>query len=326
MDVIQTSNGATCQLADRQVVVVGNGMVGHRFVELAAAPGWAVTVFGEEPRAAYDRVHLSDYFSGVGAQELALPPLPPSATVHIGERVTRIDREAKSVRTDQGRRVSYDKLVLATGSYPFVPPIEGRDLPHCHVYRTIEDLDAIQASGAQAETGVVVGGGLLGLEAANALKNMALATHVVEFAPALMGTQLDEGGAAMLRGMIEDLGVTVHTGKNTQRIVAGESARYRMEFADGEALETDMVVFSAGIRPRDELARDCELDMGERGGIAIDERCKTSDPDILAIGECALYEGRIFGLVAPGYEMAKVAAGVLAENSNATFRSADMST
>ena len=327
MDVIQTSNGATCQLADRQVVVVGNGMVGHRFVELAVAtPGMAVTVFGEEPRAAYDRVHLSEYFSGVGAQELALPPLPPSATVHVGERVTRIDREAKSVRTDQGRCVSYDTLVLATGSYPFVPPIEGRDLPHCHVYRTIEDLDAIQASGAQAETGVVVGGGLLGLEAANALKNMALATHVVEFAPALMGTQLDEGGAAMLRGMIEDLGVTVHTGKNTQRIAAGESARYRMEFADGDVLETDMVVFSAGIRPRDELARDCELDMGERGGIAIDERCKTSDPDILAIGECALYEGRVFGLVAPGYEMAKVAAGVLAENSNATFRSADMST
>ena len=332
MNSVRTVNATTRHRTDAtcQVVVVGNGMVGHRFVELAVAmPGIAITTFGEEPRAAYDRVHLSEYFSGVGVEELALPALPADATVHVGERVTEVDRDAKCVLTIQGRRVSYDTLVLATGSYPFVPPIEGRDLPHCHVYRTIEDLDAIQASGAEAQIGVVVGGGLLGLEAANALKNMALATHVVEFAPALMGTQLDEGGAAMLRGMIEELGVTVHTGKNTQRIVAaagGESARYRMEFADGDALETDMVVFSAGIRPRDELARACGLTVGERGGIVIDERCQTSDPNIFAIGECALYDGRIFGLVAPGYEMAKVAAAALDHNPDAAFRSADMST
>lgn len=332
MNSVRTVDAATRHRTDaaRQVVVVGNGMVGHRFVELAATmQGIAITTFGEEPRAAYDRVHLSEYFSGVGVEELALPALPSDATVHVGERVTEIDRDAKCVLTNQGRHVSYDTLVLATGSYPFVPPIEGRDLPHCHVYRTIEDLDAIQASGAEAQIGVVVGGGLLGLEAANALKNMALATHVVEFAPALMGTQLDEGGAAMLRGMIEELGVTVHTGKNTQRIVAaagGESARYRMEFADGDVLETDMVVFSAGIRPRDELARACGLTVGERGGIVIDERCKTSDPHIFAIGECALYDGRIFGLVAPGYEMAKVAAAALADNPDMAFRSADMST
>ena len=334
MNSVRTVDAATRHRTDaaRQVVVVGNGMVGHRFVELAAAmPGIAITTFGEEPRAAYDRVHLSEYFSGVGVEELALPALPSDATVHVGERVTEIDRDAKCVLTNQGRRVSYDTLVLATGSYPFVPPIEGRDLPHCHVYRTIEDLNAIQASGAEAQIGVVVGGGLLGLEAANALKNMALATHVVEFAPALMGTQLDEGGATMLRAMIEELGVAVHTGKNTRRIVAadavgGESARYRMEFADGEALETDMVVFSAGIRPRDELARASGLTVGERGGIVIDERCKTSDPNIFAIGECALYDGRIFGLVAPGYEMAKVAAAALDHNPDAAFRSADMST
>ena len=322
-------NAATRMGADagRQVVVVGNGMVGHRFVELAAAiPGVGITVIGEEPRTAYDRVHLSAYFTGVGAGDLALAPPPSSAAVHVGERVTEIDRESKTVRTDGDRRLSYDTLVLATGSYPFVPPIDGRDLAHCHVYRTIEDLDAIRASGAGAEVGVVVGGGLLGLEAANALKNMGLATHVVEFAPALMGTQLDDGGGAMLRGMIEDLGVRVHTGKNTLRIVAGASARYRMEFADGDALETDMVVFSAGIRPRDELARDCGLDMGERGGIVIDERCATSDPNILAVGECALYDGRIFGLVAPGYEMAKVAAGVLGGRQDVLFRGADMST
>ena len=314
-------------LPNRQVVVVGNGMVGHRFVELAAAiPGVAITVLGEEPRTAYDRVHLSNYFAGTSASDLALPAAPSTATVRVGERVTAIDRESKTVRTDRGPQIGYDTLVLATGSYPFVPTIDGRDLPHCHVYRTIEDLDAIAASGAGAKVGVVVGGGLLGLEAANALKNMALATHVVEFAPGLMGTQLDDGGGTMLRGMIEDLGVAVHTGKNTLRIVPGEAARHRMEFADGDSLETDLVVFSAGIRPRDELARDCGLATGERGGIAIDESCRTSDPDIFAIGECALYDGRIFGLVAPGYEMAKVAASVLAGNDDATFHGADMST
>ena len=176
--------------ADRRIVVVGNGMVGHRFVELAATmPGLAVTVFGEEPRGAYDRVHLSDYFADAGVEDLALPPPPAGAAVHVGERVTGIDRAARVVRTDRDREVSYDALILATGSYPFVPPIDGRDLPHCHVYRTIEDLDGIRASGAEAEVGVVVGGGLLGLEAANALRNMGLDTHVVEFAPALMGTQ-----------------------------------------------------------------------------------------------------------------------------------------
>ena len=313
--------------AVRQVVVVGNGMVGHRFVELAAAvPGVAVTVFGEEPRTAYDRVHLSDYFAGAGVDDLALPGAPAGATVHVGERVTAIDRASRVVRTDRDRRVRYDTLVLATGSYPFVPPIDGRDRPHCHVYRTIEDLDAIRASGADAETGVVVGGGLLGLEAANALRNMGLVTHVVEFAPSLMGTQLDDGGGAMLRGMIEELGVSVHTGRNTVQIVPGESARYRMEFAGGDTLETDLVVFSAGIRPRDELARDCGLAVGERGGIVIDEGCATSDPNILAVGECALYDGRIFGLVGPGYEMARVAAAGLAGNGTAAFRGADMST
>ena len=312
--------------ADRRIVVVGNGMVGHRFVELAAAmPGLAVTVFGEEPHPAYDRVHLSDYFTGAGAEDLALAPPPAGAAMHVGERVTGIDRAARVVRTDRDRRVGYDALVLATGSYPFVPPIDGRDLPHCHAYRTIEDLDAIRASGAEAEVGVVVGGGLLGLEAANALRNMGLDTHVVEFAPALMGTQLDDGGAAMLRGMIEDLGVSVHTGRNTLRIAPGDAARYRMEFADGDKLETDLVVFSAGIRPRDELARDCGLAVGERGGIVIDGSCRTSDPNVFAIGECALHDGRIFGLVGPGYEMAKVAASALA-GSEGAFRSADMST
>ncbi len=311
----------------RQVVVVGNGMVGHRFVELVReSPGVAVTVFGEEPRPAYDRVHLSEYFNGCSADDLTLDAVSEDATVHIGEAIERIDPEAKTVRSSAGREVAYDALVLATGSYPFVPPIPGNDQPHCHVYRTLEDLDGIKASGRGAEVGVVVGGGLLGLEAANALTNMGLATHVVEFAPGLMTTQLDDGGGAMLRSMIENLGVAVHTGKNTQRIVAGDTRRYRLAFADGEVLETDLVVFSAGIRPRDELARACGLVVGERGGVVIDGACRTSDPDIFAIGECALFDGRIFGLVAPGYEMAKVAASVIGGTGEAAFRGGDMST
>jgi nitrite reductase (NADH) large subunit len=158
---------------------------------------------------------------------------------------------------------------------------------------------------------VVIGGGLLGLECAKALRDMRLDTHVVEFAPRLMAVQVDDLGGRVLRGRIEELGVTVHTQKNTLRIVDGEAATHRMEFADGSFLETDMIVFSAGIRPRDELARACGLDAGPRGGIAIDDDCLTSDPDIYAIGECAAWKGQTFGLVAPGYDMARTVARAL---------------
>ncbi|KOO10997.1 nitrite reductase, partial [Vibrio xuii] len=168
--------------------------------------------------------------------------------------------------------------------------------------------------------GVVIGGGLLGLEAANAIKNLGLETHVVEFAPRLMAVQLEEGGGALLRRKIEDMGVAVHTEKATTEIVAGESARYRMNFADGSHLETDMVVFSAGIRPQDELARSSNIDIGERGGIVINNYCQTSQPDVYAIGECALWQNQVFGLVAPGYQMAKVAAShLLGEHAPAEF-------
>ncbi|MEE8304456.1 MAG: nitrite reductase large subunit NirB, partial [Candidatus Tectomicrobia bacterium] len=220
----------------------------------------------------------------------------------------------------------YDLLVLATGSYPFVPPIPGSDRDHCHVYRTIEDLDGMLASGRDAEIGAVVGGGLLGLEAANALRYMGLQTHVVEFASSLMNVQVDEGGADMLREKIEALGVTVHTKTNTTGIKDGLQRRHRMEFADNDILETDMIVFSAGIRPRHELAEAAGLDIGERGGIAINDDCQTSDPSIYAIGECALWEGRIFGLVAPGYDMAKAAASHITGTNTKQFKGADMST
>ncbi|HEV7447219.1 MAG TPA: nitrite reductase large subunit NirB [Steroidobacteraceae bacterium] len=302
--------------ARSRLLVVGNGMVGQRFLEsMPSDASFDITVLGEEPRPAYDRVQLSAFFSGKTADDLSLVEAGfftrNNIGLKLGERVESINLSARKVRTSHGHELEYDTLVLATGSYPFVPPIAGRDRPHCHVYRTIEDLEAIRSSSQGARVGVVLGGGLLGLEAAKALRDLGLETNVVEFAPRLMALQVDDGGGQMLRRRIEALGVRVHTGKNTANIVAGGNARHRMNFSDGSSLEADVIVFSAGIRPRDELARAAGLAIGERGGIVIDDNCRTSDPDIYAIGECALWRGRIFGLVAPGYDMARVAAATI---------------
>jgi nitrite reductase (NADH) large subunit len=306
-----------------RLLVVGNGMVGQRFLEsLPADSPFDITVLGEEPRPAYDRVQLSAFFSGKTAADLSLVEPGFFAKKNIGlklrERAVAIDRAARKVRTFDGLVLEYDVLVLALGSFPFVPPIPGRDRPHCHVYRTIEDLEAIQASSVGARVGAVVGGGLLGLEAAKALKDLGLETNVIEFAPRLMALQVDDGGGGMLRRKIEALGVRVHTGKNTRAIEAGKGARHCMSFNDGSSLETDVIVFSAGIRPRDYLGRAAGLTIGERGGILIDDYCRTSDPRIYAIGECALWRGRVFGLVAPGYDMARVAAQGIMEVAAAT--------
>ncbi|WP_448555528.1 nitrite reductase large subunit NirB [Thalassotalea montiporae] len=318
------------------VVVVGNGMVGHHFVEQLAnlresAKQVNITVLSAENRLAYDRVHLSEYFAGKTAQDLALTD---ESTYHdwqidfrTNAKVTTIDRQQQQITTEVGETFSYDKLILATGSYPFVPPIPGGDQSHCLVYRTIDDLESIKSSASSSKVGVVIGGGLLGLEAANALKELGLQTHVVEFAPQLMAVQVDTGGGRLLKSKIEELGVQVHTSKATQVIEKGESCRYRLVFADGETLETDLVLFSAGIRPYDNLGRENDLVLGERGGIVINSQCQTSDENIYAIGECALYENMIYGLVAPGYSMAKVAAKhVLDSTSETVFEGADMST
>ncbi|TGG95739.1 nitrite reductase large subunit [Natronospirillum operosum] len=316
-----------------ELIVIGNGMVGHHFLEqLAASPAcerFAVTVLGEEQHLAYDRVHLSDYFSGQSAADLALGTAVQyqewGFELRLGTRAAAIDRAQKTVSLDNGEVLNWDHLVLATGSYPFVPPIPGNDRAGCLVYRTLDDLDQIRAEAEQATTGVVVGGGLLGLEAANALKGLNLDTAVVEFAPRLMPMQVDAEGGALLQDKIESLGVQVLTGRATQRIEDGEASRHRMVFQDDKVLETDLIVFSAGIRPRDELAREAGLDMGERGGVVIDDQCRTSDPSILAIGEVALWNNSIFGLVGPGYQMAKAALDTLTEGER-TFAGADMST
>jgi nitrite reductase (NADH) large subunit len=315
-----------------KVLVIGHGMVGHKFLEALSDSGatdMQVTVLCEEPRAAYDRVHLSEFFAGKSAGQLSLVKEgffeQSGYALKLNARAAAIDLAAREVTASTGEVLGYDKLVLATGSFPFVPPLEGKDRKDCFVYRTIEDLEAMLECGSRSRSGVVIGGGLLGLECAKALRDMNLATHVVEFSPRLMAVQVDDGGGRVLRNKIENLGVTVHTGKNTVSIVDGEDGTHRMQFADGTHLDTDMIVFSAGIRPRDELARESGLAIGPRGGIAIDNQCLTSDPNVYAIGECALWNGQIFGLVAPGYDMARVAAKHIL-GSEAEFTGADMST
>ncbi|QOV63174.1 nitrite reductase large subunit NirB [Kosakonia pseudosacchari] len=315
------------------LAVIGHGMVSHYFlqqlVERELHQHYDIVVFGEERLPAYDRVHLSEYFAGRSAESLSLVSdgffADNGITLHCASKIVAIDSQQRYVRDAQGVETHYDTLVLATGSYAFVPPISGNTRPGCLVYRTLDDLDAIAAQAKNAKRGVVIGGGLLGLEAANALRQLGLETHVVEFAPRLMAVQLDEGGAMMLQRKIEALGVQVHTRKETREIIDGEQARHRLCFADGSFLETDLLLFSAGIRPRDELAESAGLQKGPRGGIVIDDHCQTSDEAIYAIGECALWNGQIFGLVAPGYQMARSVADKLAARDT-PFTGADMST
>ncbi|MFD7511678.1 nitrite reductase large subunit NirB [Streptomyces sp. NPDC059853] len=325
------------------IVLIGHGMVGQRFLEELAERGVTarsrVIVLAEEARPAYDRVRLTSYFSGVTPDELSLTP-PGFVREHgiellLSDPAESIDRAARTVTARSGRVIRYDTLVLATGSAPFVPPVEGRDAAGCFVYRTIEDLLAIEewATSDRTRSGVVVGGGLLGLEAAGALRGLGLVTHIVEFNPRLMPVQVDEGGGAALRRTVEEMGLTVHTGVGGQRIRTRpeDGAVSGMDLSDGSSVDADLVVFSAGVRPRDALARAAGLAVGDRGGVAVDERCvSVSDPAVYAIGECALAaDGRVYGLVAPGYEMAATAARAIAGQDaagTAGFTGADTST
>jgi len=317
-------------------------MVAHRLVEALrdrdTDDTWAVDLYCEEPRAPYDRVALTSYFSGktpedllLGDGELAEDPL---VTVHLGTTVTAIDTESRTVSVD-GRDEPYDALVLATGSSAFVPPVAGADLPGAFVYRTIEDVqaleawvgpDSVAAPGVAPLKGVVVGGGLLGLEAAGALHGLGVTTTVVEFADRLMPLQVDEGGGAALRRIIEGLGVEVRTATATAALHAGGDGRVSsMEFADGTKVEADVVVFATGVRPRDELARAAGLVVGERGGVVVDDGCLTVAPDVYAVGEVACIHGRTWGLVGPGNTMAEVVVDRLL-GGEATFPGADTST
>lgn len=320
---------------NKKVVVIGHGMVGHRFVQVLRERGatdqWQVTVLGEEADAAYDRVALSSYIDSWDRDTLALTgndyAEDPMVTLHLGDPVVGIDRTNQTVSTAAGTVLDYDALVMATGSYPFVPPVPGGDAEGCFVYRTMDDLDAIKATADKSpgSAGVVIGGGLLGLEAANALRLMGLAPHVVELNPRLMHLQVDEGGGALLTRLVTDLGLTVHTSVSTQAIEKAADGTLSVQLSDGSTIDASVLVFSAGIRPRDELARECGLELAERGGIFTDLGCQTSDLHIYAIGEVAAIEGRCYGLVAPGYTTAEIVADRLLGGS-AQFPGADLST
>ncbi len=325
---------------NRTVAVIGHGMVGHRFVEALRTRDtdaqWRVVVIGEETDAAYDRVGLSSYVGGWDRNALALPGNDyagdDNVQVMLGRRVTGIDREARIVRLDDGHIVAYDAVVLATGSYAFVPPVPGHDTVGCHVYRTLDDLDAIRvdadaalaANPGTTPIGLVVGGGLLGLEAANALRQMGLRPHVVEVNPRLMPQQIDPAGGEHLARMIGELGIDISLSSGTKAITRSVSG-LAVTLADDTVVDAALLVFAAGVRPRDELGRETGLAMAERGGVLTDRSGATSDPAIYAIGEVAAVEGRCYGLVGPGYATAEVVADRLLDGA-AEFPGADTST
>ncbi|MDP6921432.1 MAG: nitrite reductase large subunit NirB [Lutibacter sp.] len=325
----------------KTIIVVGNGMVGYKFCEKfvarQASNDFKILVFGEESRPAYDRVRLSQYFEDGNATALEMAPRSWYAENNIelitGQRVTDIHRSSRTISTMNDQTFSYDYLVLATGSSPFVPPIKGIEKEGVFVYRTIEDLEAISAyartlseGNMQPPKAAVLGGGLLGLEAAKAVMDMGLEPHVVEFAPKLMPRQLDRRSSKILQGKLASLGIHVHLNKATNAII-GSRAITGLQFGEYDGIMVDMLVVSAGIRPRDELAKTCGLEMGTRGGIVVNNKMQTSDSSIFAIGEVALYNNMIYGLVAPGYEMAEVAVSqILGDQEVLMSETIDMST
>ncbi len=317
----------------KHVIVVGNGMVGYKFCERLRQAGLdsdiQVTVYGEECRPAYDRMHLSDYFSCKTEEDLLLAPSTwyrdANIILQTDERVIEIDRASKTILTSKGRSDRYDQLVLATGSSAYVPSIEGADRNGVFVYRTIDDLNRIRDYARTIKKGAVLGGGLLGLEAAKALRDLGLETHVVEFASRLMPRQIDEAGSKVLEYKLAQMGISIHLEKNTRTIV-GDGVPEALTFADGSALEVDMVVISAGIRPRDDLARTAGLTVHARGGVIVDNFLRTSDPNIFAIGEVVCHKDTVYGLVAPGYEMAAIAAAQVNGEKCREFAGFDMST
>ncbi|MFY0626695.1 MAG: nitrite reductase large subunit [Reichenbachiella sp.] len=316
-----------------KIVVIGNGMVGYKFCEKlrkeATKEDFSITIYGEEPYPAYDRVHLSEYFLNQDFENLEMAPRSwyeeNDINLISGELIIEIDRENKKIKSYKGNEESYDKLILATGSSAFVPPIKGSEKQGVFVYRTIEDLDAIIEYSKHSKSAAVLGGGLLGLEAAKAMLDLKQETHVVEFASRLMPRQLDVAGSNTLINEIESLGIQLHLNKNTSNI-SGEDKMTGMLFADESSLEVDMLVISAGIKPRDELAKSSGLSVGQRGGIIVNDLLQTDDEDIFAIGECALHKNFIYGLVAPGYEMADVVVNQLTAKNNKQFENYDMST
>jgi nitrite reductase (NADH) large subunit len=363
--LLKASAASSDKEGKKRVVVVGNGMVGQRFMEkllaMDADKQCLISTFCEEPRAAYNRVKLTSYFETKNPSDLSMTSEfdadgrtvwydDNGVELLLRDKAISVDTVAKTVTGQSGKTIPYDICVMATGSFPFVPPIPGRNRPGVFVYRTIEDLQGMlkYAQENNVKSAAVIGGGLLGLEAAKAAADIGLESHIIEFADILMCRQIDQGGHDALVGKIEAMGLKVHCGARTDSIIGSDGsadndstapvAGLRFTNEGWDDLPVQMVIVSAGIKPRDELARNAQgIEVGERGGIVVDEQMRTSADGVYAIGEIALYKNFIYGLIAPGYTMANVAAqcvaqelGILEQPLDAdnmpAFTGADMST
>ena len=304
----------------RRLVVIGFGMVAFKLVERLTALGalerYDVTLIGDEPYPAYNRIHLTEWFDHGDFNHLALGRPGWGETQGIrtltGDAVTAIDRKTRTVRTARGQRIGYDRLVLATGSAAFRPPIDGADHEGVFVYRTLDDLKRIRERSETVRNAVVVGGGLLGIETAEALHRRGLAVTLVESGPHLMKRQLDPQTAAQLEQRLAERGISALKDTRALRVDRrGDQLALAVNGSE-QPLVAGMIVFATGVRPRDELARQAGLAVDPKaGGIVIDEELRTTDPSIHAIGDCACHGGVVYGLVAPGYRMSETLAEIL---------------
>ena len=325
----------------QNLVVIGNGMAGARAVEEILTRGGAdlfnITMFGDEPYGNYNRILLSHVLDGSHDEsDIFLNPLAwyteNHIILHAGVRAERIHRFAKKITGTDGKIEPYDKLIIATGSRPFLPPIDG--IQHdtgayrqgVFVFRTIDDCRGISNYASQTvKRAAVIGGGLLGLEAARGLQNFGLEVHVIQRGPWLMGQQLDSAAAAILKSNMEQMGIHVHLNKNTRAILGDESVTGLL-FADGSTLPCEMVVISAGIKPNSEIGQQCGLTV-ERAIVVDNQMRSPDDPNIYAVGECVQHRGQVYGLVAPLWEQAKVLADhITGHNAEAAYHGSKVAT
>ncbi|HEY3333355.1 MAG TPA: nitrite reductase large subunit NirB [Capsulimonadaceae bacterium] len=327
-------------MSKQELIVIGNGMAGARAVEEILLRGgnekFAITMYGDEPYGNYNRILLSNVLNGTqDASEIYLNPLEwysaNDITLKAGRRIVSIDRAAHTIRAFDGSVQRYDKLIVATGSRPFVPPMAGIDgpdgshKPGVFVFRTIDDCRKIAGYAAKCRRAVVLGGGLLGLEAARGLLQYGVEIHVVHLGPYLMENQLDSTSAAMLRKTMEQMGVHIHLSKATTTILGDESVT-GVSFKDGETLPCDMVVISCGIRPNAEIGREAAMTV-ERAIVVDDHMMSVDDPDVYVVGECAQHRGKVYGLVAPLWDQARVLAEhITGTNPNAAYTGSKLAT
>ncbi|OLP56059.1 nitrite reductase large subunit [Rhizobium rhizosphaerae] len=315
----------------QKLVIIGNGMAPGRMLEhlFEQAPGlYEVTIFNAEPRVNYDRIMLSPVLSGEKTFEDIIIHgdgwyIDNNVTLYKGHRIVSIDRNARTVTSDHGVTESYDRLVIATGSVPFIIPVPGKDLPGVITYRDLDDVDAMLLAAQSREKAIVIGGGLLGLEAAAGLALRGMDVTVLHVMPTLMERQLDPAAGYLLQKAVEERGIKVITKANTKRIIGTDRVE-GIELDNGTIIPATLVVMAVGIRPNAGLAKDAGLAVNR--GIVVDAGMRTSDGDILAVGECAEVDGMVYGLVAPLYEMARIAAAHLAGDTKPAFVHSDTPT